>query len=974
MNLPIVFISSTKEDLEPYRLAAQGAAMRAGFHPIMMEYFAAGGNPPLQTCMEKVQPCDVLIVIVAHRYGWIPDDQSGNMQKSITWLECEQASKNGKKVIAFLVDEKCPWKEELKENYRLTQAMNTGTATPEFFQEVNRSVQKLKEFKAWLKKDRIFVHFTNEHSLGESVIHALMDWNKSHGKAIASKNTRNGTQKPLDIPFGYREWLLRRCGNIELLAHLLKQGCAPPRLSSVYVPAPTIAWDIKKQPKKEQPELFKEEELNLLLDRFGKESLYVPGLAGSGKSTFARWIAYLLCQGAMPDQVQLEQKKPIIEKFPNALKEKLPLLIPFREFWPFLSHYPGQRELSSKEMLAALEKWATQKLEQIDWATIDQFLTAGKTVLLFDGVDEIPISVGASTQIYYPREMMIAGLKNIVSGWHKAGNHILLTSRPYGLEEREALAMGLPRAEIIDLPTRLQHLFIKRWFTALAYENDMASFMIGHLSEREELAPLVGHPVLLMAMCILFPEGRRLPQDKAELYQKTIDRLLFNRYGDATEIEKVHRRLNVIAYGMHTGEGLGQQRKTPQAEIMYDEIDRALTHYLKQRSYTEKGFTTVAQAREELLHRSGLLIPKEKNSAAFYHLSFQEYLAGQQLVQLSGDKLDQVIAQHADVSEWRQTLDFAFGTALTQSPEKVINMLNQMIRTASIKKLPHLVLTADLVEIIYRKNLALEKKLEEQFQNLCLAAIEQEVSLAERYDLGRTLGLVGDPRIVIDLRHPPAGFIKIPVDDYRIGEKKHRTKIARSFLLSKYPVTNAQYQLFIDAGGYQEEKWWSAEGRNWRDKEQVTEPDYWRNGRWNGANLPVVGVRFYEAEAFCNWTVGRLPTEIAWESAARGPNGYKFAWGDNWEDGICNSLESKLGKTSPVGLFPGSRSRDFGLEDMTGNVWEWCADWYDEKQDRRVVRGGSWLYYEDSLPCSLRLRNYPVYRHAFVGFRVSCGA
>jgi len=549
-----------------------------------------------------------------------------------------------------------------------------------------------------------------------------------------------------------------------------------------------------------------------------------------------------------------------------------------------------------------------------------------------------------------------------------------LTSRPYGMEERDAGAVGLPRADIIDLPTPLQHLFIKRWFTALAYEPEMANLMTEHLSEREELAPLVGHPVLLMAMCILFPEGRRLPQDKAELYQKTIDRLLFNRYGDSTEIEKVHRRLNVIAYGMHTGEGLDQQRETPQAEITHDEIDRALTHYLEQRSFTEKGFTTVAQAREELLHRSGLLIPKEKNSAAFYHLSFQEYLAGQQMAQLAGDNLNQAIMQHADVPEWRQTLGFAFGAGLSQSTEKVINMLNQMIHTASVERLAHLVLTADLVEIIYRKEYALEKKLEAKFQNLCLKAIEQEVSLPERYDLGRTLGLVGDPRIEIDLRHPPAGYIRIPAGTYRIGEKKKPTEIKQAFLLSKYPVTNSQYQLFIDEGGYREDKWWSSEGRKWRDEEKITEPLYWCNGRWNGENLPVVGVSHYEAEAFCNWAGARLPTEVEWEAGARGPNGYKYAWGDKWEDGICNSWESKLGKTSPAGLFPRSHSRDFGLEDITGNVWEWCADWYDEKKDSRVLRGGSWLNSVVNLPCSFRYWGNPVYRYDDIGFRVVCGA
>lgn len=69
MDLPIVFISSTREDLESYRQAARDAAVRAGFHPIMMEYFAAGNNPPLKTCMEKVTPCDVQIFIVAHRYA-----------------------------------------------------------------------------------------------------------------------------------------------------------------------------------------------------------------------------------------------------------------------------------------------------------------------------------------------------------------------------------------------------------------------------------------------------------------------------------------------------------------------------------------------------------------------------------------------------------------------------------------------------------------------------------------------------------------------------------------------------------------------------------------------------------------------------------------------------------------------------------------------------------------------------------------
>ncbi len=967
METPNVFISATKEDLESYRQAARDAAIKAGFYPDMMEDFPAGGKPSLKTCLEKVKPCDVLVVIVAHRYGWIPRERSNKAQKSITWLECEQAVADGKEVLAFLVDENYSWPEEKKETYRLTKSISDGSDTPELYAEVRNAVKKLNEFKSWLKQKFTVTQFTSEQSLQTAVLHALNAWKEQHARTGAVP--ARPIEARLEVSPAYREWLGHRCATVELLAQMVKQGCAPPRLSSVYVPAPTMAW----RERNEQSE----EKLNLLLDRFGKQSLYVPGLAGSGKSTFARWVAFLLCQGSMPEQIQKSPQKPIVEQFPSDLKDKLPLLIPFRELWYFLPAHTGQRELSAKEFAAALKQWAIQKLEEIEWPTIARFIEAGKAVLLFDGVDEIPISAGESRKTYYPREMMIHGLKDAVPNWLKAGNRILLTSRPYGLTDADALAMGLPRSEIIDLPDPLQELFINRWFVALDYGFEMASLMMNHLAEREELSPLRGNPVLLMAMCILFPEGKRLPQDKAELYQKTIERILFNRYGDSNEVEQVGRRLSVIAYGMHTGEGLGHRRSTPQATITYDEIDRVLTHYLDlQKSYTESGFTTVAQAREELLSRSGLLIQKEQRSAAFYHFSFQEYLAGRRLVQLAGDRLAAAILKYANIPEWRPTLAFAFGTALPIfGSEKIIPILTQMISNASLSRLGHLVLTADLIEIVYRKNYRLQDDIVAQFRTLCLEAIEKEVPLAERYDLGRSLGLVGDPRIVQDLRQSREGYILIPAGNYLFGGEKIKRPIEKPFFISRYPVTNGQYQLFIEDGGYQDDRWWSAESKEWRHDNDIHEPLYWRHGKWNGANLPAVGISWYEADAFCRWAGGRLPHEWEWEAAACGPHGYQYPWGNEWKDGIFNSREAGLGKTSPVGLFPRSRSRDFGLEDMAGNVREWCADWYDEKsKSSRVVRGGSCYDTESNLSCSYRGWNDPGFRSGYVGFRVCCGA
>jgi formylglycine-generating enzyme required for sulfatase activity len=95
--------------------------------------------------------------------------------------------------------------------------------------------------------------------------------------------------------------------------------------------------------------------------------------------------------------------------------------------------------------------------------------------------------------------------------------------------------------------------------------------------------------------------------------------------------------------------------------------------------------------------------------------------------------------------------------------------------------------------------------------------------------------------------------------------------------------------------------------------------------------------------------------------------------GDEWVDGICNSVEAGLGETSPVGIFPKSRSKDFGLEDMAGNVWEWCAD--DETPSPeaalRVFRGGGWADVAEGCRSAFRFADEPGLRYDYLGFRVA---
>lgn len=577
-----------------------------------------------------------------------------------------------------------------------------------------------------------------------------------------------------------------------------------------------------------------------------------------------------------------------------------------------------------------------------------------------------------------------------IPDWVRRGNRLLLTSRPYGLSDNDVRLLTLWHTLIDDLPRPGQELLVRRWFHILADNpakgSATAQEMLDHLDSREELNPLAANPMLLTAMCIIYHQGKRLPQDKYDLYTRIVDNVLYNRYpNDPAEIDLVRNRLGVVAHGMHTGTGLGEERGTPQAEATWAELDRMLQDYQDRQSWKEQDIKTIVDTREELLSRTGLLLPRADKWAGFYHLSFQEFLAAQRILDVDGDRLFEVMVERSAMPEWRNTLSFVFASQLGQSmsPERSIKLLGRLIeeKLAPVRKgteewLGLAIVAAECVQIIGQsRKIRLPPKLMEAFRQTCLAAIEREAPVQDRCFLGLMLGHLGDPRLVPDLRDR-AGYVEIAAGDYVVEDDRKPFRLEKSFLLARYPVTNRQYGLFMQEKGYENPAWWSKEGLAWLRERKFSEPDNWRRVKWNGPNQPVVGVSFWEAEAFCAWAGGRLPGEYEWESAARGPKGWEYPWGDEWQDGICNSIESGLGATSAVGMFPGSRSEAFGLEDMAGSVWEWCADHYDpaEKTDRRVLRGGSWDV--DARYCRAAVRDWyvPAYRNYIVRFRVACVA
>jgi serine phosphatase RsbU (regulator of sigma subunit) len=196
-DLPIVFISSTSEDLKIYREGARDAALSARFHPEMMESFTvSGARKPLAECLARASEVNVVVVIVAHRYGWVPADQPADDYKNITWLECEAAVQSGIELLAFVLDDKFPWANELREENLLLTAVRNGHATPEMLNTAQRGILRLRDFKTWLNDRGIRALFTTPEDLRGKISDALREWRSRHARFEVP---RFDTQRSLDV-------------------------------------------------------------------------------------------------------------------------------------------------------------------------------------------------------------------------------------------------------------------------------------------------------------------------------------------------------------------------------------------------------------------------------------------------------------------------------------------------------------------------------------------------------------------------------------------------------------------------------------------------------------------------------------------------------------------------------------------------------------------------------------------------------
>ena len=188
-------------------------------------------------------------------------------------------------------------------------------------------------------------------------------------------------------------------------------------------------------------------------------------------------------------------------------------------------------------------------------------------------------------------------------------------------------------------------------------------------------------------------------------------------------------------------------------------------------------------------------------------------------------------------------------------------------------------------------------------------------------------------------------------DDIYGGDTK---VLQRTFTIGKYPITNAQYKLFIDTNpGVAVPKDWDKETRQYPPGKD---------------NHPVAYVSYNNASAFCKWGGYRLPTNWMWEKAARGTDGRTYPWGEDWQDGkYCNSEESNIGNTTPVDKYP-EEANSYGVMDMSGNIWEWCDERGINNRTMKIIRGGCYSSSKYSVTCTFKSEDNPNFSYLPIGF------
>ncbi len=826
--------------------------------------------------------------------------------------------------------------------------------------------------------------------------------------------------------------------------------------------------------------------LEALLNAESRQVVLV-GEPGSGKSTFFQYVTLWLAAhfGGLKGKAS-----PVAGSEPPELLtgiKAVPLRIVLREFAPRLAAADSG---TSEQVVSHLVMELTQGSHTKAAEHLRAVLERGLAFVLFDGLDEVPPPL-------LPRVRQ--AIEAFARGdFQKCRVAVTCREVSYRLAEFRLDTFPDPH-EIAPLSAELQARFVRAWYEELEIirpefkgEGSGCGITLIEALRSENLEEMAGNPFFLTAMAALHRPDKPLPNTGAKLMDDLVKGVLEESRKVGAEKDSkpgvAGPQLALLLQKVYKG---AEVLRACLEEIAFEaRVDRVLRRDLGSRLINKDLLENRLNLHPEvpakalieaLRHRAGLL--QSQNSLDFeFAYRFEEFLAGCHLAKRkTGPNILPQFHRRA-LKLYRQQGDYArqpvlwaagFNAHVVEGDEPtVVALVASLLFGAdnpSADALSDLELAVAIArdagmekwhEILAPGAADTVRRLRER-----LIAVREDpdrFALAVRSRAASALGRLGDDRAGVgvlpkderlparpsfvwcgpDPKQPetpfPAGPFEMGGDAQAYGSSPEPfpcSRIVKPYFLSKYPVTVAQYQLFVEARGYENEALWTSAGRAWRTGKAETKdwPDGLRTEygkerfpiagprnyrlEFQTANHPRVGISWYEALAYCRWLNGafspealglpgggwkvRLPTDAEWERAARYPDGRHFPWGSEGSKeeltARCNWQESGLQQTSAVGLYPRGEA-GCGAADMAGNVWEWCQSVWcplDKAPEReryntvtnagkdldldtllgeRVLRGGSWVGDDPgNLRAALRFHYGPGYRRGNCGFRVVCG-